>query len=102
MGMAVCPNAANGVNGKTWEALLRFGDRRAQFFVGENRVGWDTRTLDDRRPADLSGNAFNQIAFRPVYGHDRLHGCFHGSAISNPSLLEGEGATGVTRHSIFL
>jgi len=44
----------------------------AQLLVSEDGVGWDARTLDDRTSADLSGNAFNQIAFRPVYGHFRL------------------------------
>ena len=38
-----------------------------------------------RRLVCLSGNAFNQIAVRPVYGHRSLHCFFHPGAVSHLS-----------------
>ena len=60
---------------------MRLLDRRAQLFVGKDRVGRDARAFDDRLSAYLPGNAFNQLAFRPVYGNDLLHSFFHGSQL---------------------
>ena len=66
------------VSSGAWEALVGFFDGRAELFVGKDRVGRDARALDDRLSAYLPGNTFNQLAFRPGCGHDRLHGFPHG------------------------
>ena len=60
---------------------MRLLDRCAEFFVSEDGIGRDPRAFDDRLSAYLPGNAFNQLAFRPVYGNDLLHSFFHGSQL---------------------
>ena len=62
MRVAVCPDAADGVEREAWEALLRLLGGRAQFFVSKDRIGRDARALDDRPSAYLPGDALNQIA----------------------------------------
>lgn len=67
MVVAVCADEPDGIERVAWEAVVGL-------LVGKDCVGWDARALNDRLSANLPGNAFKQIAFRPVYGHVGLLG----------------------------